>query len=64
MTTPTKIRQDEDERLLEEYIRMKPSRAIDRLLSEYSIDKGFLLYNMLQYFCHYLGRRLRGIQPN
>jgi hypothetical protein len=51
MLTPTKAlreRQEEDERLLEDYLRMKPSRAVDRLLSEYNVEKGFLLYNMLQ----------------
>ncbi len=51
LQSPNKMRQeriDEDDRILEEYMKMKPSRAIDRLLSEYSIEKGFYLYNLLQ----------------
>jgi hypothetical protein len=51
LASPNKMQKDksdEDDRILEEYMRMKPSRAIDRLLSEYSIEKGFYLYNLLQ----------------
>lgn len=34
--------------MLEEFLRLKPTRAIDRLLSEHSLDKVYLLYNTLQ----------------
>ncbi len=35
--------------MLEEFMKLKPTRAIDRLLTEHSIDKVYLLYNTLQY---------------
>lgn len=43
-----KQRQEEDERLLEECLRMKPSRAVDRLLTEHPIERALQIYGNLQ----------------
>lgn len=43
-----KQRQEEDERLLEDFLRMKPSRAVDRLLTEHPIESALQIYGNLQ----------------
>jgi hypothetical protein len=41
-------RTSEEERLLDESLKLKPSRAIDRLLSEHPLDRVQKLYGQLQ----------------
>ena len=36
--------------MLEEFLRLKPTRAIDRLLNEYNLDRAHSVYNTLQYY--------------
>jgi hypothetical protein len=37
---------------------------MDRLLSEHQLDQAYHLYQILQYFRQYLGRKLKKIHPN
>lgn len=52
-----KQKSEQDDRMLEEFLSLRPVRAIDRMLNENSVDKVFALYNALQYLAIDLEKR-------
>lgn len=61
---PRKLKHEEDECILEDFLKLRPTRAIDRMLGENPVEKVFDLYGQLQYQWHHLGKRSAKIQQN
>ena len=57
-----KNKNDEENLILEEFIKLRPTRAVDRLLNENSVDQVYNIYQHLQYLLTYLGKKSEKIQ--